>query len=264
MPSSVPELPDVEVFRRYLEETALHQRIERVEVLDADLLEGVTAEELDEALAAKELTATRRHGKWLFAGADHERWLAIHFGMTGGLAYEGAEPPEHTRVLLHFANGSHLAYHCQRKFGRVTLTDDPDAFVDDRELGPDALRISCSEFEHVLDDRRGTLKALLMNQAALAGIGNIYADEILYQAKLHPESPISELETKDRVRLYRHMRRVLETAIDRRADPTRFPRTWLTPHRDEEGTCPRCGEQLRTTEVSGRTSRWCPGCQRSH
>lgn len=259
----MPELPDVEVFRRYLTATALHQPIERMEVRDDYLLREVSARTLRRHLAGRSLTGTRRHGKWLFADTDGDRWLILHFGMTGRLEYskDPGRVPEHTRLLLHLAGGYHLAYDSRRKLGEVGLTGHPDAFIERLGLGPDALGLPRERLEEILDSRRGTLKGLLMNQEALAGLGNVYSDEVLFQAGLHPRREIGDLDRNDRARLHRQTQRVLEMSIDRKADADRFPATWLTPHRREGRPCPRCGTPIRKARIVGRPCYFCPGCQ---
>jgi formamidopyrimidine-DNA glycosylase len=131
------------------------------------------------------------------------------------------------------------------------------------DLGPDALRHgrSFEVFRDALAGRGGTIKAALMAQDTLAGIGNVYSDEILYQAYIHPKTPVAMLNARDFRKLHRCMIKVLETAIERKVDVGRMPRTWLLPHREDGRPCPRCGERLKTLIISGRTSYVCEGCQ---
>jgi formamidopyrimidine-DNA glycosylase len=259
----VPELPDVEYFKRYIDATSLHRRIERVEVRDRRVLEGVSPRRLDRTLRGHRFASSRRHGKHLGLRVGADGWLVLHFGMTGEpKAFEGAadEPPS-TQVLVRFAGDRFLAYVSQRKLGRVRLVDDFTLFVEERRLGPDALALDLPAFRRLLAGRRGSIKSLLMNQKALAGIGNVYADEILFQARLHPKSCVGRVRGERATRLHRAMRRVLGTAAERKADPARMPRSWLLPRRDEDGSCPRCGHELATVKSGGRTSRLCPACQ---
>jgi formamidopyrimidine-DNA glycosylase len=260
----MPELPDVETFRRTLDGVAVGRRVESVSVMDDRILDDVSVSTLRRRLRAHRLERSRRHGKYLFAELDDGRALVMHFGMTGLLArYDDPEQrQEHDRVLLGLDDGAYLAFRCQRLFGRVGVTDDAAAFIRDRNLGPDALDVDRDEFLRLLDERRGTVKGALMDQSLVAGIGNVYSDEILFQARIHPRTSIKELEEKERAHLYEVMREVLETAIEVHADPDRMPKNWLTPRRHMDADCPRCGGTLRRLEISGRHSYACRRCQK--
>lgn len=260
----MPELPDVVVFKRYLDATALHQRIDNVDVLDRDLLDGVSSKKLRSNLEGAEFESTSTHGKNLFVHIEgHHHCLVLHFGMTGFLKYfkDDDDAPPHTRVRFDFDGGYHLAYDCQRKLGRVSLTHDREAFIDDLGLGPDALSddLEFDRFSRILNERKAAVKSTLMNQELLAGIGNVYSNEILFQAGIHPDTKVRNLDDDARRNLFQTMRRVLKTAIERQADPEEFPRSWLLPNIG--GNCPRCGTAIVKSKVSGRTAQFCPECQ---
>jgi formamidopyrimidine-DNA glycosylase len=264
----MPELPDVATFERYLDATALHQEIAEVEVREARLLADLSPGELARGLTGHQLAGTRRHGKYLFAFLDEEGdgALVLHFGMTGTLRYyeRDAKEPEHARVLIRFANGSTLAVVSLRLLGEVNLTGDVDDFVAAKELGPDALHDVTDEaaLREALAGHRGMLKPALMNQGIVAGIGNVYGDEILFQARLDPRVHVDELADAELGRLFRAVREVLVTAADRAAEPADVPDGWLTARREPGATCPRCGGTIERIEVSGRAGYWCPSCQR--
>jgi hypothetical protein len=133
-----------------------------------------------------------RHGKQLFVSIAGGDWLSMHFGMTGGLRYfKGmAKDTPYERLLVSFSNGYLLAYDCQRKFGKIGLVRDPEAYLNDHDLGPDALDddFDFKAFRQALRGRRATVKSALMNQQCIAGIGNVYSDEILFQAKIRPDT----------------------------------------------------------------------------
>lgn len=257
----MPELPDVEVFRRYLNVTALSKTISKTQVFETRLLEGVSAAKLARRLTGSQLEETRRHGKHLFARASGGGWLVLHFGMTGFLKYfkNDKDPPEHTRLLLHFDNAYSLAYVNQRKLGKIGWASEVSVYLEQNDLGPDALSDALGEdtFKERLRGNRGTLKSRLMNQSILAGLGNIYTDEILYQAGLHPETPLDALDDEMSSDLYRGMRSVLETAIEKQADPERLPRDSLLPHREDGAECPKCGGTIRKIKVGGRSTYYC-------
>jgi formamidopyrimidine-DNA glycosylase len=253
--------------RRYLQATSLHQEIENVRVDGVQLLERMSPDALKEGLVGRSFTATRRHGKYVFVALDGagEGFLVLHFGMTGGLRYfkHMDEEPEHDRVLFDFASRYHLAYISLRKLGEMTLVDDVERFIERRELGPDVLHpdFSLEAFKEVVEGRRVMAKALLMDQHTLAGIGNVYADEILFQAGVHPRTKISELDQEALEALFHTMRGVLREAVEHQAHPDRFPDSFIVPHRHDEGRCPRCGAGLERVQVSSRTSYFCPNCQ---
>jgi formamidopyrimidine-DNA glycosylase len=259
----MPELPDVETFRRYLEATALGQPIRRVRVEAPRVLEGVSAKELDRRLEGKAISRAERHGKVLFAHAG-AWWIVFRFGMTGFLhTYRRpSEAGEHERVIFDLRNGAHLAFDCQRMFGRIGLTPEPATFIQDHHLGPDARIIGLSHFVDRVAHHRGAIKAALMDQALVAGVGNVYADEILFQARIHPRARVRELDGRALGEVHRAMKRVLERAIDAEADPASMPATWLIPVRGKGGHCPRCGHELEATTAGGRTTYACPRCQR--
>lgn len=259
----MPELPDVETFRRYLDATALHQSLADVRVRNPRPLAGVSVRRFRHALRGACFDATDRHGKYLFVHTDAGPWLVLHFGMTGYLEYErDRRPGVHDRVLFDLDNGYTLAYVCQRLLGKVTLAPSVAQFADANDLGPDALRVCRDAFLTRVTGSRATVKSCLMNQSLIAGIGNIYSDEILFQSHLVPTHKSDALDEKESRRLYRQMRRVLTMAADRQADPTRLPSSWLLPHRDRSEPCPRCGGDVRKAKVAGRSAYWCPRCQR--
>lgn len=257
----MPELPDVEVFRQYLNATAMSKTITKTQVFEKNLLENVSAEQLARRLTRSKLEASRRHGKYLFIQTSAGGWLVLHFGMTGYLKYykHTEDQPEHTRMLLHFDNGYSLAYVCQRKLGRIGWTAEIAGYLEKNELGPDALGETLDEdrFSRRIQGNRGTLKSRLMNQSILAGLGNIYTDEILYQAGLHPETALDALDDKQRSGLYSQMRSVLKMAIKKKADPGQFPNDSLLPRREEGAECPRCGGTIGKIRVGGRSTYYC-------
>jgi formamidopyrimidine-DNA glycosylase len=261
----MPELPEVEVFRRYLQATGLHQKIDRAEVADERLLRGVGARNLRDTLKGNSLVAADRHGKHLFAALERGGFLALHFGMTGFLRYyrDPDQRPGHPGLVLDFANGYHLALDSQRRLGEVSLAEDVAGFAEERGLGPDALdpELDAEAFAGIIGGRRGMIKTALMNQKALAGVGNVYADESLYQAGLHPKTPAGSLDRRELGGLFRAMRRVLSTAIERGADPAELPDSWLLPRREPGARCPKCSGQVRKLTVSGRPTYLCPSCQ---
>ena len=260
----MPELPEVETFKRYLDSTSLYQRITGVEVRDEYVLKRVSACELARRLKGRRFENSHRHGKHLFVRAGNELWLRLHFGMTGSLQYlkRDEETPKTARVIFRFANKCRLAFDDQRKFGEIELIEDVDEFLQTRGLGPDALEISLSLFKAIVGKHRGAVKAILLNQQLIAGIGNLYADEILFRACMPPAIEAARLSDKDLNRLFRSTRYVLEKAIALKTDFNRLPKSWLLTHRGKRGRCPRCGRALKSATIGGRTSWFCAHCQK--
>lgn len=257
----MPELPDVEVFRRYMNATSLHQKIDRVSVEDPSVLGDVPTRSLQMRLKGRELVSTMRHGKYLFAETDDDEWLVLHFGMTGFLKYykDTEQAPEHVRMRIAFANGYHLAYDCQRKLGLIDLTKDVGSFIEDKELGSDPYRedFGYDAFRDLLKGRRGSIKSSLMNQQLIAGIGNVYSDEILFQSGIHPASQVTNLRDKQLETIFREMQKVLETAIREKVNPDDFPDSFLLGHREPGADCPKCGGSIEKKTIGGRSGYFC-------
>jgi len=265
----MPELPEVESYRAYLEAHGMGRRILRVDVRRPGALRTTSVAALARSLAGRALISTRRHGKYLFGRVRGAGWIVMHFGMNGYLASADdltadAVGRAHAAVTLRFARDGALSFVDPRTFGRFDLVDSPDGFVRRQGLGVDALEASAADFTRLFDVRRGGLKALLMDQRAIAGIGNLYADEVLFHAGLHPWTGVPSLSAAERARLYRATGKVLREAIARRAgpEPDRLPRTHLTPHREAGTRCPSCGGRIATLQAAGRTTYYCRRHQR--
>jgi formamidopyrimidine-DNA glycosylase len=258
----MPELPDVEGFRRYLARHAEGRRIERIEIPDPELVRNRTPQALRRAVRGARFAEPARHGKWLFAPAGDVE-LLLHFGMTGKLAWSPDAGGRHRHDRLIFVcDGGELRYNNMRRFGGIWLARDRD----ERDsvtgpLGPDATAVDRAALEELLRNRRGGIKAALMDQRLIAGIGNLLSDEILWRAHIHPSTPAGSLGRDARDRLH-------EGLIGAVGESLRYGRVphgsrWLTRVRDDrDARCPRCGTRLRRSKVAGRTACWCPREQR--
>lgn len=256
----MPELPEVETYARYFTRHALHQRIAKVDVRDERVLGEIRRDAFVRKLKGQEFLSVRRHGKHLFADAGRT-WLHLHFGMTGDLAY-GDEVPRFARIVFVFENGSKLSFEDMRLFGVADLVADPDAFIRERKLGPDPLKLTAPQFTKLFQKKRGAVKSLLMTQEVIAGLGNLYVDETLYQTSIHPRRPVDQLRPAEVRALYTTVRRILRETIARHAREADLPRTYLIHHREEGERCPRCGGTIRRTVVFGRTTYFCGKHQR--
>ena len=255
----MPELPDVDGFRRTFQRHAAGRSVRAVRRVDRALLVGSTPQALGRALRGRRFGRPRRHGKLLICRTDGPT-LVLHFGMTGSLEWRGRPGPD-ARLVLELEDGA-LVMRDVRRLGRIWLArDDRQLESITRELGPDWLDVSRRRLDELLDGRRGSIKAALMDQSVAAGLGNLTADESLWRAGVHPARPARALEPRERDRLHRAIRRVLRASLPEGRVPVRP--TWLTGARDRRGAaCPRCGARLRRRTIAGRTTVFCPDEQR--
>ncbi len=260
----MPELPEVETYRRFFAEHAADRAVRSVAVLDPAIVRNAPPRALDRALRGRRFGKPRRHGKWLLCPADGPV-LLLHFGMTGDLVWSGHEPERHRhdRLALAFDDGE-LRYRNMRKLGGVWLSHDGAELKDIiGHLGPDALDVAPEEFLDRLSRRRGGVKAFLMDQRFVAGVGNLLADEVLWQARIHPRLRVEDLDAATRARLFRTLKRVLRIAVDE-FDYLESRKRWLNHVRGEpEARCPRCRTSISRVTVAGRTTYLCPACQPS-
>jgi formamidopyrimidine-DNA glycosylase len=258
----MPELPEVEMARRNLEATSLHQTIRAAEVKDERILAKVSAKKVHESLSGRQFHDVLRHGKRLFLKLHDSLWLALHLGLTGSLIYleSGAKEPRHTRLLISFENGHRLAFDDPRIFGEVGLTESPESFLGERKIGPDALQLDQEGFLEIMSNRKGLIKPALLNQSLIAGLGNLYADEALFQAGICPKT--RGLDDVQLLVLFSSIQEVLKVALSTHADLEKLPDSYLLPHRHPGGTCPRDGALLLHEKIGGRTSYFCPEHQK--
>ncbi|MDQ6800102.1 MAG: DNA-formamidopyrimidine glycosylase [Acidobacteriota bacterium] len=250
----MPELPEVEMYARYFARHALGQPIKRIRVLDTRILGTRSLR----PLAGRAFRRVQRHGKHLFADAEGV-WLRLHFGMTGDLAYYRDDPPRFARVIFDFDNGAHLAYEDARLFGVVDLVRSPEEFIREHGLGPDPLdpRFTLREFRKLLHKRRGRIKALLLSQDIIAGIGNLYADEALFRASIDPRRTVDRMSDAEVQTLYKQIRSVLRETIELKSRDRGYPARFLIQHREEGDRCPRCGGTIQRAVVAMRTTYYC-------
>jgi len=266
----MPELPEVEVYRLRLEKSFLNQQIHWAWAPPSRVLQ-VSNSEVIESLVGRSFTSAQRHGKYLFLQANSGKYLVLHLGLSGSLhCYAKASmTPKHARLILQFANGWFLAFVCPQLIGgKVDIISTPhDEYIQSSELGPDALSMSTKQFADGLaaESKDSTVKLALMKQSLVAGIGNVYADEILFQRHVHPNTLISSLNPKLVQRLHKTMQRVLQKAIDCQADPATYPSKWITSHH-EDLQCPRrgCGGEISRVKgfPKGQNSFFCSSCQK--
>jgi len=258
----MPELPDVEGFRRVAEHAA-GQQLTDIEVHDSQVLRGIRPQQFRKSLRGAEFGEPWRRGKWLLLPTAAEfPQVALHFGMTGSLLWcaRDAEPHKHDRVVFGFADGQ-LRYRDMRKLTGLHLVRGR-AELDELlgELGPDALDASAADYRARLAGSRRSVKSALMDQEVLAGLGNLTVDETLWRARIHPARTTAELSEHEMSRIARRAHTVLRESAKVARVPDRP--SWLTGHRDEpDPHCPRCGSALSRGKIAGRTTYHCPRCQ---
>ncbi|NYT21451.1 MAG: hypothetical protein GKC07_06600 [Methanomicrobiales archaeon] len=254
----MPELPEVETIRRYLNRTVLEQTITGI----SGSAPTIDQEHLP-LLAGSVIRTTARHGKYLFVDLDPGSSLVFHFGMTGDLLLVAGDDPDppYTRAVVSFADGSRLAFTDSRRFGRLGWVPDREAFVGERRLGPDALTVSRERFRSLVEGSHQRVKMFLLDQHRIAGIGNIYADEVLFQAGIRPLSSLHDIDSPRLSLLAAAIPHVLRTAVDLAADFDYYPDTWIIPRRSPDERCPCCGDPVSRVMVAGRYAYFCPFCQ---
>ncbi len=257
----MPELPEVEAARALIAERALGREIVAVDDHDTDVCRPHAPGELAAALTGSRLVTARRRGKSMWCETDAGPVLGLHLGMAGRFLVDdasagdpvryspvvGPRNPVWARFRLDFADGGKLVLFDKRRLGRAVL--DPDL----SGLGPDALEISRDAFRTRVGRGEAPLKARVMDQAVLAGVGNLLADEALWQARLAPLRPAGDLSGEELDALRRVLRRATRRAIARGGVHTGD----VVEHRIRGGSCPRCGAAMARATVGGRTTWWC-------
>ncbi len=260
----MPELPEVESFGRYFKKTSLNKEIVDVEIESEQILQNIEGRDFKGKLIDKSFVGVKRYGKYLFVIMNDNSRLILHFGMTGSFKYfENSEDrPPYARILFDFKDEGYLAFNDPRKFGKIYLNLDMEDFIKRKKLGPDAMDIKIKTFKKVYSNRRGSSKSALMNQNIMSGIGNIYSDEILYHAHVHPKTPFNALNNAKIKIIFNIMKKILKTAIKTNLKGEKLPESYIIPHRKKNGICPHSGTELKTIKISGRTSYYCPDCQK--
>jgi formamidopyrimidine-DNA glycosylase len=273
----MPELPEVEAVRQSLIGHIVGQRVDFLLVGDYPaVLGGERAEDVAARIASRIVQGVRRRAKYLIIDLDDGTAIVIHLRMTGRLSVvpHGEEPLRYQRLAIGFENGFDLRFSDQRKFGRVTHLHPEDLHALEQRLGLEPLTndFSAAWLEERLRKRKGKIKAVLLDQQLIGGLGNIYADEALFHARIHPERQANTLSSEEVRRLHRAIREVLRNAVDGRGttfssfqdadgNQGRYGGRLAVYGRGGKGRCPRCGTLLERTMVGGRGTSFCPHCQ---
>lgn len=259
----MPELPEVENSRKYLQKTSIGKTIVDIEVKNEKILQGISIEDLIDNLITHKFQKTARRGKYLFIQLNNLIWITVHFGMTGSFKFfeNIIDEPRHSRLLITFENKQYLSFDDQRLFGSVGLTMSADNFIAAHKLGEDALEIDINRFTSIISGKHTAIKTVLMNQELIAGIGNEYSDEILFQAAIAPTVKAADLTTAQIRKLHFQINFVLTAATEALEHNRPLPDSFLLHSWRKKRICPRCGSQLKCQKFSGRTGCFCPSCQ---
>jgi len=265
----MPELPEVETIARRLRQPLIGRVFTGVCVMWERTV-GTPVAALKERLPGQRVEGLRRRGKYLVLQLSGDDSLIFHLGMTGDLQVCPATDPlhRHDRLALSLDDGRQLRFRDPRKFGRVYLTEDPAQVLG--RLGPEPLDTAFTQddFSALFDRRSARIKPLLLNQAFIAGLGNIYADEALFLAGIRPDRRANTLREEEKRRLYRAIRRVLRTAIEHKgsslADEAyqggNYQQRFLVYGRKGQ-PCLECGSSIRRIRLNQRSAHFCPRCQ---
>ena len=245
----MPELPEVERSRALIEELALGRRVAAVDDSDTYVCRPHAPGEIGAALEGRELVSANRRGKAMWCDTDGGPVLGLHLGMAGRIVVDDApEPHGWDRFTLLFEDGGRLALRDKRRLGRAIL--DPDL----GGVGPDAATIGREAFRERVGRGGAPLKARLMDQSVISGVGNLLADETLWRAGLSPLHPAGELSDAELDHVRRELRATLRAAIRDGGVHTGE----IIPFRRAGAHCPRCGAGMVRATVGGRTTWWCP------
>jgi formamidopyrimidine-DNA glycosylase len=274
----LPELPEVETIRSRLAPELAGRRMERVEVFDARLTRPEPPELVALALEGERIADVRRRGKYLVVAFESGRHLLVHLRMTGSFLHpapgeRGGDP--HVRAVVRLDDGSHVAYRDVRRFGTWDLLEpgELDAYFEARRLGVEPLSraLTPAYLGRALAGRKAPVKAALLDQRAVAGVGNIYADEALWYAAIHPLAPAGDLDEEQVAALREGVRKALRLGIRRQGATLRDYRGAdgrrgrmqheFRVYGREGEPCERCGAPIAKTRVAGRGTWYCPTCQ---
>ena len=247
----MPELPEVERARQTLE-SALERRITGVDDSDTYVCRPHLPGEIAAALTGHTLAIAHRRGKFMWLETDDGPALGLHLGMAGRIVVDPEDSSRWDRFALEFEDGGRLVLRDKRRLGRAVLNPNFS------HVGTDAAEVGRDEFRRLIGSGHTAVKARLLNQGAISGIGNLLADQILWQARISPLRSTSELSVDDLDRLRREVRSAVRSAIRKGGAHTGN----FIEARRRDGVCPRDGPRLERAQVGGRTTYWCPACQR--
>ncbi|PHT88492.1 Formamidopyrimidine-DNA glycosylase [Capsicum annuum] len=277
----MPELPEVEAARRAIEENCIGKKIVKAIIADdSKVIDGVSSDDFKASLEGKTILAANRKGKNMWIQLDSPPFPTFQFGMAGAIYIKGVAvtkykrsavkdddewPSKYSKVFLELDDGLELSFTDKRRFARVRLLENPVSGPPISELGPDALLepMTADEFSKALSKKKIGIKALLLDQSFISGIGNWIADEVLYQARLHPMQSASSISKEHCATLLKCINEVTEFAVQVDADCSCFPSEWLFHYRWGKKPGKVNGKKIEFITAGGRTSAFVPDLQKN-
>ncbi len=271
----MPELPEVETIVRGLKRTVLGKKIKAITIVPSRVLRNKLSY-FKRNLIGLKIIGVKRRGKNIILQLSSGNLILIHLGMTGNLIYLKRPAPliKHDHLNMEFSDKSQLRYNDPRKFGKFKLVKSSriENIGDLKSLGPEPLEITENDFIRLLQTRRGRIKSTLLNQKFIAGIGNIYADEALFEAKIYPEEKPCNISSNRLKKLHQAIQKILKKAIhaggssiDNYLDVEGKQGFFQFYHKVYGKTgkpCPRCKTRIKRITLNQRSTHFCPQCQR--
>ncbi|XP_054784953.1 LOW QUALITY PROTEIN: formamidopyrimidine-DNA glycosylase [Prosopis cineraria] len=277
----MPELPEVEAARRAVEDNCIGKKIKKVIIADdSKVIDGVSRSEFEASLSGKTIVAARRKGKNMWLELDSPPFPSFQFGMAGAIYIKGVAvtkykrsavndadewPSKYSKFFIELDDGLELSFTDKRRFARVRLLNDPTSVPPISELGPDALLepMTLEGLTESLRKKKTEIKALLLDQSFISGIGNWVADEVLYQARIHPRQTASSLSKENCSTLCKCIKEVIEKAVEVGADSSQYPAGWIFHSREKKpGEAFVDGKKIEFTTAGGRTTAYVPELQK--
>ncbi|XP_044486568.1 formamidopyrimidine-DNA glycosylase isoform X2 [Mangifera indica] len=276
----MPELPEVEAARRAIEENCLGKKIVKSIIADDNkVIDGVSASEFEAALLGKTILSAHRKGKNMWLSLDSPPFPSFQFGMAGAVYIKGVAvtkykrsavkdtdewPSKYSKFFVELDDGLEMSFTDKRRFAKVRLLQDPASVPPISDLGPDALLepLTVDEFTELLSKRKIAIKALLLDQSFISGIGNWVADEVLYQARIHPLQISANLSKENCATLLQCIKEVVQNAVEVDADCSRFPLEWLFHFRWGKKPGKVNGKKIDFITAGGRTTAYVPELQK--
>jgi len=266
----MPELPEVETIKRELEKAILGKKISKVTILNPKVIKEPSPKEFQKEIAGTTIKNILRKAKLLIIELSNGKFLAIHLKMTGQLIYPGKNT-KLTRVIFEFSSGKTLDFNDGRLFAELRLVSDWQKLKFIQSLGPEPFKLSSEKFAAMLSRKKTKVKPLLLDQTFVSGVGNIYANEALFRAKIHPARPANSLSPKEKELLFMELKETLKEAIrckgssvddyvqvsGENGDYAKYHKVY-----DKENKpCLRCKTPIQRISLGGRGTYFCPHCQ---
>lgn len=267
----MPELPEVETIRRQLTAAVIGKTIKKVEVSDPRIIKGIPAEKFAAALFQRKIKEVRRRGKALILVLDNGWFVILHLRISGWLILDKAAQ-KHSRAVFVFSDSNRLHFCDSRVLGEVRLVEDLKSLALFDRMGPEPFDLKKEEFAKMLEGKAGLIKPLLMDQHFIAGVGNIYAQEALFCARIGPARQAKSLTVLEREKLHQCLVSCLNDGIKHKGSSVDTFRhvdgaggshaDFLRVYQKEGKACPRCKTAIKKKTIAGRGTCFCPACQK--